>query len=535
MQSFESSRTESWLSWFFKGLLILVALILFGRMFELQVIKGAYYRDLSESNRIRRVPITAPRGKIYARGGEVLVDNVEVAKVVTFNPESGFEKQPANADTPIEDQFKEWTRTYPLGAQFAHVSGYLGEVNEEEVGKIDPQCPERGARTLGSFIGRGGLEQFYDCTLGGADGEELVEVNTLGEKIRQIGRKPAEAGKDIHTTINMKLQRKLAEIMQDKKGAAIVTDTQGEVLALFSAPSYDPNGSIATALTDENLPLFNRVIGGAYHPGSIFKIVSSTAALENGVIDRNFLYNDTGVVTAGGGEFQYRNWYYTQYGGTEGSIDLAKALARSTDTYFYEVGAQTGIEELVEWSKTFGLGELTNIDLPGEISGLIPSPEWKKAVKGERWFLGNTYHYSIGQGDLTLTPAEAHRIALVVASNGKLCDLHINSENESNCRAIGISSDNLQYIKEGMVGACSAGGTAVPFFDFQPQAACKTGTAQTGSGEDDATHAWFTVFAPADNPEIVMTVLVEKGGEGSKEAAPLARELFDLWHREKNP
>lgn len=535
MQSFESSRVESWLSWFFKGLLIFVSLVLFARMFELQVIKGAYYRELSESNRIRRVPITAPRGIIYARGGEILVDNQMVVKKVVFDPESGFEKQPADTNTPQEDQFKEWERTYPLGPQFAHVSGYLNEVNKEEVGKVDPACPDRGALTLGSFIGRGGLEQFYNCDLRGIDGEELVEVDTFGKKIRQIGRKPAEPGKNIHTTIDIKLQKKLADIMKDKKGAAIVTDTRGEVLALFSAPSYDPNESVASALVDENLPLFNRVIGGAYHPGSIFKIVSATAALESGVINRDFFYNDTGVVTAANGEFRYHNWYYTQHGGTEGSIDLARALARSTDTYFYEVGAQTGIEEMVDWSKTYGLGELTSIDLPGEISGLVPSPEWKKAVKGERWFLGNTYHYSIGQGDLTLTPAEAHRIAMVIASGGKLCDLYINSEKDSNCRDLGIDPDNIQYIKEGMIGACSSGGTAVPFFDFQPQAACKTGTAETGSSEDDNTHAWFTVFAPAEDPEIVMTVLVEEGGEGSKEAAPLARELFDLWNREQNP
>ena len=288
MQSFESSKVESWLAWFFKGVLIVVFLILFGRMFELQVIKGAYYRDLSESNRIRRVPITAPRGKVFARGGEVLIDNKEVIKVVTFNPESGFEKQPASPETPIEDQFKEWERNYNLGEQFAHVSGYLSEVNEEEVNKVDPECPERGSRTIGSFIGRGGLEQYYDCILRGIDGEELVEVNTFGEKVRQIGRKPAEPGKDIHTSIDYRMQKKLAEIMSGIKGAALVTDTHGKVLALFSSPSYDPNNSLTEALTDENLPLFNRVIGGTYHPGSIFKIVSSAAALQNGVVDRDF-------------------------------------------------------------------------------------------------------------------------------------------------------------------------------------------------------------------------------------------------------
>jgi len=533
MQSFESSRVESWLAWFFKGLLICVCLFILARLFELQVIKGAYYRDLSESNRIRRVPITAPRGIIFARGGEVLVGNKEVTMTVKFDPEEGFDKLPVYNETPDGEKFQEWNRTYLLGQDFAHVSGYLGEVNEDEVGKVDPECLHKGPRTIGSFIGRGGLEQYYDCLLRGTDGEEIVEVNTFGIKERQIGRKPPEAGQDIHTTIDYKLQKKLAELMKDKKGAALVTDTKGEVLALVSSPSFDPNKSISEYLTDDSLPLFDRAIGGTYQPGSIFKIVTSAAALENQIIDRDYRYIDTGFISADNGNFLYRNWYYTQYGGTEGSIDLAKAIARSTDTFFYEVGAKTGVDELEEWSKNFGLGGLTNIDLPNEKAGLVPSPAWKKAVIGERWFLGNTYHYAIGQGDLALTPAEVHRIAMAIASNGKLCDLHINSDKDGNCKNIGITQAHLDYIREGMVAVCADGGTAFTFFDFQPQAACKTGTAQTG-GEDE-THAWFTVFTPAEKPELVITVLIEKGGEGSKDASPIARELLDFWNRERNP
>lgn len=532
MQSLEQSKIESWLSWFFKGLLVLVGMVFFGRLFELQVIKGEYYRDMSDNNRVRRVAITAPRGKIYARGGEVLVDNTEVTKTVKFDPKSGYEKIDATDESAETDKFNEWKREYKLGWQFAHVAGYLGEVNENEVGKVDPNCQEKGPRTLGSLIGRSGLEQYYDCLLKGTDGEELVEVNTFGEKIRLIGRKSPVEGQDLHTTIDAGLQKKLAEIMKDYKGAAIATDASGEVLAMFSSPSYDPN-NLSEAVKNPDQPLFNRVISGTYHPGSVFKMVSATAFLENDVVDRSFMYNDTGIIFEGNGEYSYRNWYYTQYGGTEGEIDLATALARSTDTFFYEMGAKTGIKEMVRWSKEFGLGELTNIDLPGEVVGLVPSPEWKMAVKGERWFLGNTYHYSIGQGDLSLTPSEAHRIAVVIANGGKLCDLQLNIDKDSNCKDLGIKPDHVEYIKQGMIGACAEGGTAFPFFDFTPQVACKTGTAQTN--EEDKTHAWFTVFAPADNPQIVFTVLVEKGGEGSKDAAPLARELFDYWNREQNP
>ena len=181
----------------------------------------------------------------------------------------------------------------------------------------------------------------------------------------------------------------------------------------------------------------------------------------------------------------------------------------------------------MEWSHKFNLNKRTNIDLPGEIESLVPSPEWKKAVKGERWYLGNTYHMSIGQGDLSLTPIAVHMIAATIANRGQYCFPHISKNHPQNCQDLKISSSNLDYVISGMTSACSEGGTAFPFFGFFPQAACKTGTAETN--EEEATHAWFTVFAPAENPEIVLTILIEKGGEGSADAAPLAKEILDYW------
>lgn len=530
MESLQTVPSQSWLSWFFRGILFLGLFILFARVFELQVIKGEYYHNLAEGNRIRRVPITAARGKVYASGGEVLVDNISQEFTVSFNS-SGFAIAPVKDDTPGEERIVLWRRFYPLGDAFGHISGYLGEVNENEAGKVDSRCIEKGVRSMKSLVGRGGLEETYGCTLRGQDGEDLVEVDTIGKRVRTLGRLAPVPGTDLYTNINYALQKKVAEVMQGVEGAVVATKPSGEVLALYSSPSFDPNifvasdqEKISSVLTSPALPLFNRAIGGLYHPGSVFKIITSTAALESGVVSRKYKYTDTGTVTVN--DFSYTNWYFTQYGGTEGEIDLSRALARSTDTLFYEVAGEVGPDRLSGWAKQFGLGDKTGIDLPGEVAGLVPTPEWKKAIKGERWFLGNTYHLGIGQGDLIVTPLAANRIAAVIANGGQLCEPKINKGLPTNCKDLDIKPDNLNYIKEGMTAACSAGGTAYPFFDFPVKVACKTGTAETF--EKDITHAWFSIFAPLDNPEIVLTVLVEKGGEGSKVAAPIAKEILSF-------
>lgn len=521
MQSAATPTKQSWLSWFFRGLLFLGILILVGRLGELQIIKGEYYRNLAEGNRVRRVPIVAPRGKIFDTNGIVLVDNEPLRKTTKFDPLEGYTKAPADESTPEDEVITEWDRKYVYGSALGHISGYLGEANETEVNKVDANCKDKGVRALGSFVGRGGLEQYFGCSLRGIDGEELVEVDTMGTRVRTLGRKQPVAGEDITTNIDYKLQNKVAEAMEGKRGAVIVSTPKGEVLALYSAPSFDPNENISKYLVDESLPIFNRAISGTYHPGSIYKIVTTTAALEEGVIDSDYRYTDKGIINVD--EFSYSNWYFTQYGGTEGEIDAVRAMARSTDTFYYEAGSLIGAEKLSVWSKKFGLDSLVNIDLPGEAKGLVPSPEWKKAVKGERWFLGNTYHMAIGQGDLAVTPAENHRLAMYVANGGEICDLKIVGRPE--CKALGVKEETLALVREGMKEACNAGGTGVPFFDFAPDVACKTGTAETGF--EDETHAWFTVF-DVEHPKYVVTVLVEKGGEGSKVAAPVAREIMDF-------
>ncbi|TEU02099.1 hypothetical protein E3I18_01615 [Candidatus Woesebacteria bacterium] len=526
---------QSWLAWFLRGVLILGFLILIGRLIELQIIKGKYFKTLAEGNRIRRLPIAAPRGQILARGGELLVGNKEVKKRVVFNPKEGFQKLDDITNVPEDELISEPIRDYKLGASLAHVTGYLGEVNETEVGKVDPECPEKGPKRIGALTGRTGLEEFYECKLNGIDGEELVEVDSLGRRIRTLGKREPIPGQDLKTKIDFNLQKEVAKAMEGKKGAIVITDTKGEVLALYSSPSFDPNlfvkggesSQIQAVLKNKDLPLFDRVISGSFAPGSVYKPVVAVAALEEGEIDENFIYEDTGQIEIKTpyGDFTYSNWYFNQYGGTEGEIDLVRAIARSTDTFFYKLGEFVGIDSLVEWSHKFNLGKKTQIDLLGEAEGLVPTPEWKKRVKGESWFLGNTYHMAIGQADLALTPLSVNTAISVIASEGELCPPKISQTPE--CSSLGLDRKSLDLVREGMVGACSQGGTGFTFFDFEPQVACKTGTAETN--EEGKTHAWFTVFGPAEEPELVLTVLVEKGGEGSQVAAPIAREIFDYW------
>jgi penicillin-binding protein 2 len=547
MNSLSSQNSQSWLSWFLRGILILLFLILFAKLFEVQIIKGKYYQDLSQGNRIRYITIPAPRGRILTRGGEELATNVEIKKRVKFASDGSFKITEDLTGAKEEEFITDYKRVYPMGDKFSHALGYLAVVSPEEVGKINPDCPEKGPRTSGALTGKIGLEQYYECSLLGIPGEKLVEVNTSGNEIRILGKREPIPGRDLKTTINYGLQLEVASAMNGKNGAVIVTDTAGQILAFYSYPGFDPNlfinknnsREIGDLLKNPGLPFFDRVISGTFHPGSVFKPIVILAALQEGSIDKNYNYNDTGVIKVN--EYSYSNWYFTQYGRTEGLVDLVKALARSTDTFFYTIGQKIGPDNIAKWAKSFGLDSLTGIDIPGETVGLIPTPEWKEETKNESWFLGNTYHMAIGQGDVSVTPIEINRFISAIASDGKLCNPHFIDTTSQNfqfpifnfqCSQLDIKKENLDLVKQGMEAACTEGGTAFTFFDFPQKhngtiVACKTGTAEVGT--DGIPHAWFTMFAPADNPEIVATVLVERGGEGSSIAGPIARKIADYY------
>jgi penicillin-binding protein 2 len=318
--------------------------------------------------------------------------------------------------------------------------------------------------------------------------------------------------------------------MGNKLGSVVILNADtGEVLSLVSTQSFSGNLFAATsaaddsarqtvlqqALTDERKLFFNRAVSGVYPPGSIFKLVTATAGLESGAFDLTTTVDDQGVLRVG--EQSFANWYYTQYGRTEGSIALVRAIARSNDTFFYRAAEWTGIERLAAKAREFGFGALTGIEIPGEKEGLVPDPAWKEKTLGERWFLGNTYHLGIGQGDVLVTPLQLARMVGVFGNGGAVCPTTLvaggNGARREGCSDLGISETTLSAIREGMIGACSAGGTAFPFFAWNaarkaqlPEGispseqlqhgvvACKTGTAEFG-GENELghrrTHAWF--------------------------------------------
>jgi len=543
--------------YFFLGLLMMGFLVLMGRLFELQIISGAKNRALAEGNRIKREVLPAPRGMIYDRQGKELVRNVPIYRVREKENEEDKEDEEykvisreealgMEARGETENLRMDIGRNYLYGKALAHVLGYLGEADENEV--------KSGKYKAGDLVGRMGVEEEYNEILRGQDGGEVYEVDAHGNKVREIGKVEPIPGKNLYLSIDAEVSKVAYEALETKPGAVVATEPKsGQVLVLVSSPSFNPNDITSQSLTDKALPFFNRAISGAYPPGSTFKIITSVAGLEEGKIDANTTWNDTGEIRVG--DYSYKNWYFTQYGKTEGTINLVRAIKRSTDTFFYKVGEWVGPKKLSDWAKAFGLGQKTGIDLPGEVGGLVPSPEWKEKTGGH-WFLGNTYHFAIGQGDISTTPLQINIMTEVIANGGKLClpkVEKVTNKKDLKCQDLKLKELTLDLIKEGMKGVCSTGGTAFPFFDFQIPSlpanesqhepytnsiekasaktgwvACKTGTAEFGDPQN-RTHAWLTAFAPADSPEIVATALVEGGGEGSYVAAPVVKKVMEAW------
>ena len=353
-------------------------------------------------------------------------------------------------------------------------------------------------------------------------------------EVRELGRVEPISGKNIYLSVDNVLQKKAASLLNGKKGAIIASIPQtGEILTLHSSPSFDPNifvggsGEISQVMNDADQPLFNRAVSGTYPPGSTFKIVVAASALEEKKIDENTKINDTGIIRIG--QFSFSNWYYTQYGKTEGEIGIVRAIARSNDVFFYKLGEMVGEDSLIEWAKKFKLGTKLGIEIAGESEGII---------KEERKiYLGDLYHLAIGQGDLSVTPLQVNSWTQTIANGGKMCKPTIvrNQKSEirdqKDCQDLGISETTIKLITEGMKEACSSGGTAYPLFNFKIPIACKTGTAEFGDPKNK-THAWITAFAPIDDPQIAITVLVEEGGEGSADAAPIAKEMLKSFFEE---
>ena len=574
--------------------------VLIWRLFDLTLVHGREYRHLSDNNRTRDVVRHAPRGILLDRTGKPLVRNdpqyrlikpcgtEAIGECVSFLTQEEGDRLMRSGGLPA-GQFVEvdYVRRYLYGEAMAHVVGYTGELSGEELASDYYKSRNYG---LGDRVGRMGAEEVYNERLRGRDGKELVEIDSTGKILRTLGRQEELAGENISLALDGALAKAAADAFPPgHKGAVVVTKpSSGEVLAMYSSPGFSPDAftvgmsqaEYTALISNPDLPMFNRAIGGVYPPGSTFKIVTSLAGLEEGAITKSTTVEDNGVIRIG--PFTFPNWYFLQYGKTEGIVNLVKALQRSNDIFFYKAGEWIGVTKLAQWARKVGIGAPLGIELSGEAGGLMPDPAWKKTrfateadkiARNDEWYLGDTYHISIGQGYLLTTPLAVNTWTNIIANGGKLCKPTIRKitslrEEREQCKDLGLKKESLNIIMEGMEKACATGGTGWPLFNFavskatgtpadiqesspsaaakvQVPVACKTGTAEFGDPKN-RTHAWFTAFAPIPeqyisddikatenyidgNPEISVTVLVEGAGEGSNVAAPVAKKIFEEW------
>ena len=586
-EKLEKPIKEGILKIFLIAIIVVLAILLI-KGFELQIIKGNYWREMADENRIRSIPIEALRGIIYDRNKIPLAINVpkldlviipaDLAKRKEF--ESIIERLAQTLEKPkeeIESKIKEnITLTYPIIIQediptekalllksqfsdiqeisvrkdsrrqyenslaFAHIIGYLGKSNKDEV--------SQKKYFLDDYIGREGIENVYENTLRGSYGEELVEIDSLGKFQKVLAVKEPTSGKDIVLSVDAGLQKEIYDVLKAKlntlntsKAAAVAVNPQnGKILALVSFPSFDNNEFVRVLppelfnriIQDKNEPLLNRAIMGLYPPGSTIKPLLASAVLQEGIISPNKQINCPGYISVIDKYNPNVIWTYNDWK-AHGPTDMIKAIAESCDVYFYTVVGGygeiegLGIENIEKYLGLFGWSQILGIDLPGEKSGFIPSPSWKKEVRNEDWYTGDTYNCSIGQGDITVTPLELTMAIASIANGGKIFRPQLLNDKEPEIiNQNFIKPELLEIVRKGMREAVVSG-SARSLADLSVKTAGKTGTAQVSKTKNP--HAWFTVFAPYENPEIVLTILVENGGEGSSTALPVAKEILS-WY-----
>ncbi len=552
-----------------------------------QVIQGDHFRELAENNRLRKLPIKAPRGLIYDRHGRLLVENIpsynltidrsrspDVPRSLAFAAKVLERPLPELArlvererQTPefkpiliaehltlaevarfgvVALEYPEFEiqvenlRLYRHGHHTANLLGYLGEVTEEEVERSE------GAYSPSDLVGKRGIEQVYDKILRGKDGERVIVVDSRGKLLEEYGKEEVEAGKPLHLTLDLDLQQEAIRWFDepDKVGAVVALDPRnGEILALVSAPSFDPNAFARRLKREEwqaivgapHNPLRDRPVQNTYSPGSVFKIVMAAAGLAEGVVSEHDSVYCSGSTVIYGRRF--RCWR----AGGHGRVDVRGALKHSCDTYFYLLGQRLGIERIARYSRMFGLGEHTGIELRGENRGLVPDPTWSLKVRKHPWYPGETISVSIGQGPILTSPLQVATLTAIAANGGHPIRPHlVRGTKLPTAPSVGLPPRALAIVREGLWAVMNeAGGTA-----YDPKLAKysiggKTGTVQVigQSARTDTRslpfhlrdHGWFTSFAPTDNPEIVVVVFIEHGASGSRAAAPVAKALHEKY------
>jgi len=564
---------------------------------KIQVLDHKKYWEKSEANRMREIVLPSQRGLIKDRGKTILADNKASFKVsiIRENCEDydkscrkisrllkieedvlkerikRYESFPVFKPIVVKENLSfeevaviearklefpelflqaEPKRFYPFGNLAAHALGYIQELSGEEIKNGLYQ-----QRRLGDLIGKTGVEKVYEATLVGTDGEALEIVDSMGRSKGEIAKREPEKGQNIILTLDYALQKKAEELLEGREGAVVMMDPQtGEILALASYPTFDPNKFIDRFTPEEWLdlinssefPLENRAIRGQYAPGSIFKLVIDLGALELGIVDEETTFTCKGEIEI------YNEPFTCWVEKGHGEMNLIQGIRNSCNIYHYQVGKKMGIDEISRYAKMLGFGAKTGIDLPGEKTGLVPDPQWKREVRKERWQPGETISVSIGQGPLMVTPLQVALYTSIIANRGKKVTPHLlNSQSLAGKRvfsekdAVDIELSTFETVIQGMWEVVNKGGTGwaanVKGFDI-----CgKTGSTQLISTEKDKekkveeeeeeeetkTHSWFTGFAPRDNPKIVVTVIIEYGGMGGATAAPLARKLFNSYRR----
>lgn len=568
---------------------IAVFVVLLVRLIYLQLIAGSYYHSLAEGNRLRAIPVAAMRGVMYDRNGQILVAS-RPGFMVTYVPteqrisETEIQQLAQLLDIPEETlrgKFKKKASTYlptvlatdltqdvvtrveerrndlpgisvdvqpiryyPYNEMAAQVLGYVGQIDENDMKRLEGQD---GITTV-TQIGRAGLEAYYDDILRGKDGARQVEVDATGRPVKEMERKNPMAGRNMHLTLDLYLQQAAERAMDAQlangigvNGIAVVAmdPNTGAILAMASRPSYNPNwftrGITAAEWkqinTNPNHPMENRVITGQYPPGSTFKLVTGAAALELKKVTSGEMIFDSG-----------RHWLIDKRnagGEALGWINFKTALAKSDNVYFYEMGRRVGIDKLSEYARMFGLGEKTGIALYGESKGVVASAEYKKKVFKQGWYLGDTFNSAIGQGFQLVTPLQAAMLVSEVANGGIRYRPFLVSRIDNldgtpykifapeQIGSLSISKSTLDLIREGMRNVAEENGTAGYLFaNFPIPVAGKTGTAENYSGRD---HGWFVAYAPYDHPRIVIAVLTEQGGYGSSSSGPIVKSMLEAY------
>lgn len=593
---FEEKKKSLWFPHLF---CILVFGILLAQLLRLQIAQGNFNRSLAEGNRVRVREISAPRGLIYDRNGHILAKNkpsfnleiypldfpkdaeekeeiyqklAEVSQIskdeiedrVTKKGFASYDpivlKENIDRDTAMILEYKTINlpgvviakkpiREYLQVTRLGPVLGY--------VGKVTPQDLEQHPDYKSSYeIGQEGLESYYEENLRGTAGAFEVEVDSKGRQQRQLSITGPLPGNNLILNIDVDLEEKMTDVLAaqveaaDSPAGAMVAlnPKNGQILALASYPTFDNNiftsrdidEEYAKLVNDPAKPMFNRAIAGTYPSGSIIKPFVAAAGLQEGIITANTTINDPGEIKVG-------SWVYPDWK-VHGLVDVRKAIAESCNVFFYSVSGGwdkikgLGIEKLKDYLLKFGFEENSGIDLPGEAKGLVPGPEWKEKNKKEIWYLGDTYHLGIGQGDFLITPLQMAVATASIANGGELLkpqivakitnkDGQVIQEFPKEVKTADlINPDYLQVVREGMRQAVTTG-SARRLSDLPVTAAAKTGTAQFGN--EGKTHAWMTTFAPYNDPQIVVVTVIEEGGEGYQTAGPVTFDILNWYFSPK--